>query len=56
MDDLEAQLRNSLQAALSALKAAPAGQRTGEERNYGKAYQRLVNAGYAPQLRKRYRG
>ena len=39
----------------SGSSAEPVGMRNGREARYGQAYQALVRAGLAPQLRRRYR-
>ena len=53
--------REKYDAALGTIRktaavSCPGKAGSGQEKKYGQAYQRLVNAGVAPQLRLKYRG
>jgi hypothetical protein len=55
MTDAEQKLVSSFNAARKRLDGASGKSASGIEAAYGEAYQALVKAGLAPQMRKRYR-
>lgn len=54
-DDEKRRLWSAYDAAIKKISAGKAGASGGYEREFGIAYQRLVAAGLAQQIRKRYR-
>jgi hypothetical protein len=53
-DSEKEKLWSEYESALKSIKSISKGQ--GVEKKYGMAYQALVKAGLAPQIRKKYRG
>jgi len=56
IEEEKRRLWSSYDAAIKKIAAGKAGASGGYEREYGIAYQKLVAAGLAQQIRKKYRG